>query len=100
MGSEVMLTRKQLIDMAKCSCEGCEVKFEKGIPHCIGKVAKTALALADTLKRLEWVEVGEREEKQEMIPAILCPSCVNWKEDGHKADCELAALLKESEVEG
>jgi hypothetical protein len=51
------------------------------------------------LEQLEWVEVGERDGEDGMIPAKLCPSCDNWKEEGHKPGCELAALLKESEVE-
>jgi hypothetical protein len=61
------------------------------------EAAQTALAYRSMLERLEWVEVGEREGKNEMIPAILCPSCDNWKEEGHKPDCELAALLRRGE---
>lgn len=98
-----MLTKKQLEDAASCSardCRKCSVKQYKGIcgsAHCTEAAAQTALAYREMLEKLEWVEVGEREVERKMIPAIVCPSCDSWKEEGHKTDCELAALLKEVE---
>jgi hypothetical protein len=94
------LNRKELEVLAACperrTCYQC--LLEEDCKKCNTRVwsntAKTVLALADMVERLEWVEVGDREGEQEMIPAILCPSCDNWKEEGHAADCELAALLK------
>lgn len=107
-----MLTKRQLEDAAKCPqnglCTKCEMDcvrtlyngyFGRRLQGCISEAAQTALAYREMLERLEWVEVGEREGKQEMIPAILCPSCDNWKEEGHAADCELATLLKGLEGE-
>jgi hypothetical protein len=104
-----MLTKKQLEDAATCNtdklCSQCSIpdcNIFKDKLDCISGIAQTALAYRKMLERLEWVEVGEREVERKMVPAILCPSCDSWKEEGHKPDCELAALLKEvenSEVE-
>lgn len=93
-----MLTGKQLQDVERChkgeiSCNECSNKdnrcrrgriFGKGTSikdsGCMGKSAQTALALADMLERVERID-GE-----------WCPICDGRFE--HKADCELAALLK------
>jgi len=55
------------------------------------EAAKTALAYREMLERLEWIMTrdtcaGEWVE--------WCPECENRKTDGHKPNCELAALLK------
>lgn len=88
-----MLTRKQLEDLKDCDidkdCEGCS---------CFGvcmaadnEAAQTALALADMLKRLEWVpdEIGGHS----------CLICGGTKAGGHMEGCELAALLRGLETE-
>jgi hypothetical protein len=54
--------------------------------------AKTALAYRAMLERLEWSIKGN-------YVADECLICGNARYQGHKPDCELAALLKESEVE-
>jgi hypothetical protein len=79
-----MLNRKQIEDIS-----------DNSISWTLKDLAQTALTAIDMLKRLEWVELGEREGEEEMIPAIICPSCDNWKEEEHNPDCELAKLLKE-----
>jgi hypothetical protein len=43
------------------------------------------------LKRLEWICVGESGEGQDVI---ICPDCQNEQKEGHKPDCELAAMLR------
>lgn len=55
-------------------------------------------AQADMLKRLEWFTVGVNATWDK--PIKMCPICRELKEKGHKPDCELAALLKESEGRG
>jgi hypothetical protein len=108
-----MLTKRQLEDAAECKfAQGCNKKcgfyYEQelgdgditdGCSLLIDELAQTALAYRKMLERLEWVVVGEREGEDEMIQAILCPSCDNWREEGHKDDCESAALLKGLEGE-
>jgi hypothetical protein len=95
-----MLTKKQLEDAARCAiidCEDCNV-------YCINTIettrrsARTALAYREMLERLEWQSfAGEHGF------TANCPVCGGAKPDvlggGHEPDCELAALLKESEVE-
>ena len=82
-----MLTRRQLEDLSKCGyihCANCSCA-----PICEGaemKSARTALALADMLKRLEWCNDGAEFGK--------CHVCGVFDVEGHKPDCELAALLK------
>ena len=44
------------------------------------------------LKRLDW-------KGYDIIVEACCPICHNREEEGHEEGCELAALLKESEVE-
>jgi hypothetical protein len=98
-----MLSRKQLENAAKCKtktdCDNCIYDKDTRINmnDCVEQSSKTALTAIDMLKRLEWVTVGDKEGKEEMIPAILCLSCDNWKEEGHRPECELAKLLKEVE---
>ena len=90
-----MLTKKQLEDAAGCKTHACtSLNYECGmhkIRHygatCTWQVAKTALALADMLKRFEWMHTDNTY-------AVYCPMCGWEKECGHKPDCELAALLK------
>ena len=92
-----MLTKRQLEDAIKCRDfgTGCCDKNKKrcsagGVGICIENAACTALAYRDILERLEWVYNGGAQE---------CPWFQNSKGAGHSDDCELAALLKESEVE-
>ena len=106
-----MLTKKQLEDAAEClarfhekTCGQCSCnKFRYGYVGsygCTENAAQTALAYrelaekrGDMLKRLEW-----SGQKGNYI-ADECPVCRNARYQGHKPDCEIAALLKESEVE-
>ena len=87
-----MLSKKQLGDAAKCrvykDCIKCSVNNDgcKYDSRCIDKIAQTALALADILKRLEYNGHGG-----------TCPICVGVID--HKSECELAALLKGLEGE-
>jgi hypothetical protein len=87
-----MLTKRQLEDAAECmshDCESCGVReFAGGC--CQIATAQTAIAYRVMLERLEWVYNGGAQE---------CPWCQNSKGAGHSDDCELAALLKESEDE-
>lgn len=96
-----MLSKKQLLDAAKCCCEcdecACEMvgyRYE----HCIKATAETALAYREMLERLEW-----RSFAGEHGFVDNCPICGGSKPDGifggHRPDCELAALLKGSEGE-
>jgi hypothetical protein len=83
-----MLNRKQMEDAAGCwgkSCSKCTMSQIKGC--CTDQLAKVALELLDTLKRLEWLE-SDYGEKQ-------CPMCRNYILNGHKPECELTKLLKE-----
>lgn len=94
-----MLTRKQLEDLKVCN-ENKDCKTCSCYSICMNvdsNAAETALALADMLKRLEWsrrstfLMNGEYENH--------CPVCGRHKREGHSADCELSALLKELEGE-
>ena len=72
-----MLSKKQLEDAAKCEkmcCRDCRL------------ANKTALACLAMLERLEWSRIGG-----------FCPICRSHKYDGHEPNCELSAMLKESE---
>jgi hypothetical protein len=96
-----MLSKKQLEDAAECPqnglCTKCEMDCVRTLYNgyfdgCISEAAQTALAYRELaekrrlmLKQLEWID-GE-----------WCPICDGRFE--HKPDCELAALLNESEVE-
>ena len=95
-----MLTKRQLEDAAECmshDCESCGVReFAGGC--CQIATAQTALAYREMLERLEW---SNRIPLMNYLPVYEhhCPLC-GWHEfNGHAPDCELAALLKESEVE-
>ena len=84
-----MLTKRQLEDMANCAnhgCDSCTAKDTVG-GACQIASAQTALTYREMLERLEW-ECN-----------YTCKICNGNKHTGHKPDCELAALLKESEVE-
>jgi len=88
-----MLTKRQLEDAVKCksneacmTCRAWNIEYD-GIFDCIEKLAQTALAYREMLERLEW-ECN-----------YTCKICNGNKHTGHKPDCELAALLKESEGE-
>ena len=100
-----MLTKKQLEDAAECNnsmiCSKCSIpdcNIFKDKLDCISGLAKTALAYRDMLERLEW-----RSFAGEHGFVDNCPICGGNKPDGifggHRPDCELAALLKESEGE-
>jgi hypothetical protein len=88
--SDFMLTYKQLQDATKCEqkamCHTCAMANGQGTADCTMRTAQTALAYREMLERLEWNGSYYR-----------CPMC--GRGDKHKPDCELAALLKESEVE-
>jgi len=85
------LNREELEALAVCpeQCTCYQCLLEEDCKKCNTRVwsntAKTALTLYDMLEQLEWID-GE-----------WCPICDGRFE--HKLDCELAALLKESEVE-
>jgi len=90
-----LLTKKQLLDAAKCcsecyecACEMVGYRYE----HCIKATAETALAYRKMLERLEWIE-----HKDWLVEC--CPFCKKGKNQGHAPDCELAKLLKGSEGE-
>ena len=102
-----MLTKRQLEDAAKCPqnglCTKCEMDCVRTLYNgyfdgCISEAAQTALAYRAMLERLEW-----RSFAGEHGFVDNCPICGGSKPDGifggHWPDCELAALLKESEVE-
>ena len=100
-----MLTKRQLEDAAKCPqnglCTKCEMDCVRTLYNgyfdgCISEVAQTALAYRVMLERLEWSGLsGYSTDK----PIWYCVVCGRRKEKGHAADCELAKLLKGSEVE-
>jgi hypothetical protein len=86
-----LLAKRQLENFAnaKCSetvCASCNL-YDDCIDGYIDVIAQTALVYREMLKRLEW-ECN-----------YTCKICNGNKHTGHKPDCELAALLKESEVE-
>ena len=105
-----MLTKRQLEDAAEClarfherTCGQCSCnKFRYGYVGsygCTENAAQTALAYRELaekrrlmLKRLEW-------KGYDIIVEACCPICHNREEEGHEEGCELAALLRESEVE-
>jgi hypothetical protein len=72
-----MLTKKQLLDISNNS-----------VSWNLKDAAQTALAYREMLEQLEWVDND------------YCPICWQYKANGHAADCELAALLKEEGEEG
>ena len=91
-----MLTKRQLEDMVRCNihsdCSKCacnDICIRDVMNHL---AAQTALAYREMLERLEWSIKGN-------YVADECLICGNARYQGHKHDCELAALLKESEVE-
>jgi hypothetical protein len=100
-----MLSRRQLEDAARCksneacmTCRAWNIEYD-GMSDCIEKLAQTALAYRELaekrrlmLKRLGW-------KGYDIIVEACCPICHNREEEGHEEGCELAALLKESEVE-
>ena len=86
-----MLTKKMLEDAANSNCKDCHkckmIDFE-GMESCIHRTAQTALVYRTMLERLEYVsDVSEYYS--------TCPICGESERNGHKPDCELAALLKE-----
>lgn len=96
------MTRKMLEDAAKCPqnglCTKCEMDCVRTLHNgyfdgCVSEAAQTALAYRAMLERLEWHNRHSQGES-------YCPVCFYHKSHGHANDCELAALLKESEVEG
>lgn len=90
-----MLTKKQLEDAIKCdaTCQNCSlIRIGEYKSDCIPEIAQTALAYREMLERLEWA--GETQGMGE-----YCPMCGEYKLHGHEEGCELAVLLKESEVE-
>jgi len=95
-----MLTKRQLEDAARCAiidCDDCSIPCINTI-EVTRRSARTALAYRDMLERLEWQSfAGEHGF------TANCPMCGGAKPDvlggGHEPDCELAALLKESEGE-
>ena len=100
-----MLTKRQLEDAIKCRDfgTGCCDKNKKrcsagGVGMCIENAAQTAIAYRVMLERLEWSLKGKLR-KTSPEREYYCPICENNKRIGHASDCELAALLKESEGE-
>jgi len=47
----------------------------------------------DMLEKIEWIKCPGHEDM------LFCPCCGGLKIYGHKTDCELAKLLRESEGE-
>ena len=95
-----MLTKKQLEDAAKCAiidCDDCTIPCINTI-IATRRSARTALAYREMLERLEWSLKGKLR-KTSPEREYYCPICENNKRIGHASDCELAALLKESEGE-
>lgn len=92
----MILTRKQLEDIRTCSSHRCsECSFVDDC-DCGAKavVAETAPAYRAMLERLEFAG------KSDMWGWKYCPICgVGVDDRNHASDCELAALLKESEGE-
>jgi len=91
-----ILNKKQLEDAIKCdaTCQNCSlIRIGEYKSDCIPAIAQTALAYRDMLERLEWSMPADR------WGGDYCPMCGNSDLEGHTADCELAALLKESEGE-
>ena len=98
--NNVILTKKQLEDAARCmiiDCEDCSV-------YCINTIeitrraAQTALAYRNMLERLEW---NNRIPLMNYLPVYehRCPIC-GWHElKGHAPTCKLAALLKGNKKE-
>jgi hypothetical protein len=89
-----MLTKRQLEDMANCAnhgCDSCTAKDTVG-GACQIASAQTALTYREMLERLEWAGLTNSN-------CYYCVICGRRKEKGHQPDCELAALLKESEGE-
>ena len=96
-----MLTEKQLQALIDCEekedCTGetcpifeiCDNDYTNKV---VAEAAQTALAYREMLERLEWIE-----HKDWLVEC--CPFCKKGKNQGHAPDCELAKLLKESEVE-
>lgn len=93
-----MITKRQLEDAARCreiSCLDCSA-FDICPEHSIERIdqfAQTALAYREILEQLEWVKCPGHED------ILYCSCCGGLQIYGHKPDCELAALLKESEGE-
>ena len=92
-----MLNKKMLEDAGKNNCSACNdckmIDFE-GMESCIKRLSQTALAYRAMLERLEWGGVADWGMEE-----AGCPWCHEQEKYGHKPDCELAALLRESEVE-
>jgi len=91
-----MLTRKQLEDAARCneftSCRECKVFIEGDTmaPESCGiRAAQTALAYRAMLERHMW-------HKRSSDGEYFCVECRNNKKNGHKPDCELAAMLRKA----
>ena len=85
-----ILNKKQLEDAIKCdaNCQNCSlIRIGEYESDCIPEIAQTALAYREMLEWLEWVDND------------CCPICWQYEANGHAADCELAALLRESEGE-
>lgn len=106
-----MLTKKQLLDATNCwfgNCEECScngLQKERGAFDCMMQVIETALEYMELaekrkamLERLEWSFADPNQNYNGRILGY-CPVCVNHEKQGHVPDCELAALLKESEGE-
>ena len=90
-----MISKKQLEDAVRCNCiDACDDCAMSANPHdCLEVLAQTALAYRAMLKQLEWVKCPGHED------ILFCPKCGALQIYGHKLDCELTALLTESEVE-
>ena len=94
------MTKRQLEDAARCAiidCEDCSIQCINTI-EVTRQAARTALAYREMLERLEW---SNRIPLMNYLPVYEhhCPMCGQHKFNGHAPNCELAALLKESEVE-
>lgn len=84
-----MLTKRQLEDAARCDsidCKNCSCNNDMGCE--IEELAKNALAYRKMLERLEFSNLT-----WEGSECYICGG-----KNAHADDCELGALLKESEV--
>ena len=86
-----MLNKKQLEDAAKClehPCSKCGLQTN-AIYTCVESLAETALEYREMLKKIEFAKYGN-------YIADECIICGNARYQGHKVDCKLGNLLKES----
>ena len=86
------MTKRQLKKATICfilGCKECAIGYYDSV-NCVHEVAETALIYQAMLERLEYIPDNTGGH---------CAICGMGSGLGHMDGCELAALLKESEVE-